>query len=366
MKWDDFTDIRSALIESNANGRKPFDAKTSSCNLNVAIASDISIPPENEEMKPILESQGVVLTSAIKEGESLIIQSDENGIDEKDWEHFADTTPQDDRAWINTIICGKHDNNCPYCVKALGQNRSHKKGSLGDAECSMSADLSGPHPISVATPYKYMMIIAIRLEKGKNLPFVRGLVGKEARGIVDALKSVMAELKSMFGVMPPIVRFHSDGGGEFMNRELTAFLLEKSIHKTSTDGHDPQGNGLAERFVGIIKQRTCGYLSHAGFGLRYWFWAAMQAAFVYRSAILGTNLTADGIPTFGHRVLVRKPGVRAKSKTSFEDKSDEAIFLCWDSSTVNGAYVGIVGPTGALGTRKVSAPTPWPRDSIPT
>ena len=32
----------------------------------------------------------------------------------------------------------------------------------------------------------------------------------------------------------------------------------------------------------------------------------------------------------------------------------------------NAAYVGIIGAAGTFGTRKVSAPTPWPKDSIPT
>ena len=82
------------------------------------------------------------MTSAIEDGDSLIIQSGKTGIDEKDWEHFVDTTPQDDRAWINTMICGKYDMNCPACVKALGHGRSHTKASLGYAEWSMNADLS--------------------------------------------------------------------------------------------------------------------------------------------------------------------------------------------------------------------------------
>ena len=166
----------------------------------------------------------------------------------------------------------------------------------------------------MATNFRYMMIVVIRLEKGKNLPFVRVLAVKEAGGIVAALQSTLAELNSLFGTMPPISRFHSDEGGEFMNKEVAAFLLSKGIHKTSTDGHDPKGNGLAERFVGIIKQRACAYLSHSGVGLRFWYWAAMQAAYVYRSTILGAQLPTSGVPTFGHRVLVRRLGVRSKSK----------------------------------------------------
>ena len=56
--WDDFTDIRSALIESHIKGRKPFGENSATCNLNVAIASDIIIPPDTEEVKPILDGSG--------------------------------------------------------------------------------------------------------------------------------------------------------------------------------------------------------------------------------------------------------------------------------------------------------------------
>ena len=112
----------------------------------------------------------------------MITQQEEAGIDENDWDTFFQTEPQDDQSWINTMICGKYDKTCPTCVKALGHGRSHKAASMGDVEWSMSADLSGPHPLVVATPYKYMMITVIRLEKGKNLPFVRGLTGTEAGG----------------------------------------------------------------------------------------------------------------------------------------------------------------------------------------
>ena len=95
-------------------------------------------------------------------------------------------------------------------------------------------------------------------------------------------------------------------------------------------------------------------------------WASLQAAFVYRSAILGVGLPKEGVPTFGNRVLVRKQGYVSKSEQSFTSKMDEAVFLCWDSSVINGAYVGCISRLGIFTTRKVSAPTPWPNDTIPT
>ena len=270
--------------------------------------------------------------------------------------------------WINALdICNQYNKDCPDCVQTLAAGRRHVKRGLGDESWTMSADLSGPHPQAIATDFVYMMIVVIRLEKGKNLPFIRGLTSKEASGIVTALKGVFAELRSIFGMLPPINRFHTDGGGEFINHKVEQFLKEQGVFKTSTDGKDPQGNGLAERYVGIIKQRACSYLAHAGLGLRFWYWASLQAAFVYRSTILGVGLPKDGVPTFGHRVLVRKPGDKAtKSELSFLPKKEEALFLCWDSSVVNGAYVGLANGMGLLTTRKVSAPTPWPNDSVPT
>ena len=137
--------------------------------------------------------QGIVLTTALEDGNSLIIQPEEIGVNEKDWEKRFQSEPQDDKACINTI-CSNYDKNCPTCVKTLGHGRCHKKGYMGDAEWSMSADLSGPHPLAVATQYKYMMITVIRLEKGKNLPCVRGSIGKEAGGIVNALRNILSEL----------------------------------------------------------------------------------------------------------------------------------------------------------------------------
>ena len=134
------------------------------------------------------------------------------------------------------------------------------------------------------------------------------MTGKDGLGIVNALKGVLAEPRSVFGTLPPITRFHSDEGGEFMNRDVDKFLNDQGIFKTSTEGIYPKANGLAERFVGIIKQRACAYLAHAGFGLRFWYWASLQAAFVYISAILGVGLPKEGVPTFGNRVLVRKQG----------------------------------------------------------
>eukprot|EP00975_Prorocentrum_lima_P027814 5849097-Prorocentrum_lima.AAC.1 len=60
-----------------------------------------------------------------------------------------------------------------------------------------------------------------------------------------------------------VVRFHSDAGSEFWNREVSELLNENLVMQTKTAGCDPKANGRAERFIGILKRRATTYLIHA-------------------------------------------------------------------------------------------------------
>ena len=91
---------------------------------------------------------------------------------------------------------------------------------------------------------------------------------------------------------------------------------------THTGGYDPQANGLAERFIGIIKGRATSYLGHARMSLRFWYWACMQATIVYRLDQLGKHLP-KGTPTFGEAVLIRSPKTE---KRSFQEKALKGRF----------------------------------------
>ena len=51
-------------------------------------------------------------------------------------------------------------------------------------------------------------------------------------------------------------------------------LYQRMVMHTTTLGYDPQANGLAERFVGLIKEQTRRLLQAAKFPDTYWTWAA--------------------------------------------------------------------------------------------
>ena len=114
----------------------------------------------------------------------------------------------------------------------------------------------------------------------------------------------MIELRAITGAQRSIVRFHSDAGKEFINAETKKVLDENGIFQSHTGGHDPKSNGLAERFVGIIKHAAANLIAHSGLSLVFWYYASVQAAYQYRSRVLGAPMPKDA-PTFGDRVLIR-------------------------------------------------------------
>jgi len=197
---------------------------------------------------------------------------------------------------------------------------------------------------------------------GKNLPFVRGLTTKRASEVSEALESIIVEAEYVVGKKNIISRFHSDAGGEFMNGVIKNMLKKRDIFQTTTQGHDPKSNGLAERYIGIIKKRTTGYLVHASMPLVFWYWGALQAAYMYRSQVLAAPFP-EGCPTFGNRVLVR---CIDGEKKSFKPKSEEGIFLSWDAGTIQGAYVAVPNPTKGITIVRASAPVPWPDQEFET
>eukprot|EP00975_Prorocentrum_lima_P062335 12885069-Prorocentrum_lima.AAC.1 len=68
----------------------------------------------------------------------------------------------------------------------------------------------------------------------------------------------------------------------------------------------------------------------------------------------------DDAPTFAHRVLIAKP---PKEVPAFQSKMEEGIFLCWDSKTIQGAYIALMRPNGHVSIVVASAPTLWPHEN---
>ena len=135
------------------------------------------------------------------------------------------------------------------------------------------------------------------------------LLGSKAEA-ADGVKSLLAQINDDHAGLPHSLyfRLHSDRGGEFLSEELNAYCREHAIHKTTTQGYDPNANASAEQGVGTLKRR-CRYLL-AGSRLPTKFWGVgILAAAQLERADLGVG-DYPKIP-FGTRgMMVTSPAPR--------------------------------------------------------
>ena len=75
--------------------------------------------------------------------------------------------------------------------------------------------------------------------------------------------------------------FHSDRGGEYVNKQVKDPLLEVGIEHKLTVPHSPQQNGRAERFNRTIMEKGTSMLHNAGLSLGFWEQAVMTANYIY-------------------------------------------------------------------------------------
>ena len=112
-----------------------------------------------------------------------------------------------------------------------------------------------------------------------------------------------------------------------MSKEVISRL---GIMQTRTEGYDPQANGRAESFVGILKHRATGHLLANRHPVEFWYWPMRLEAYLYRCRVLGLAIP-DNTPTYGEKVMIKRP---IRDVKSFTSKTEEAIFLSWYTSVI--------------------------------
>ena len=83
-----------------------------------------------------------------------------------------------------------------------------------------------------------------------HLPFVIPLFKKGRKNILQGIQQIYLEPKRS-GY--PVFRMHTDRGREFLNSHVRTWSLARDIVHTSTPADRPAGNGLCERFIGLLK-----------------------------------------------------------------------------------------------------------------
>ena len=137
-----------------------------------------------------------------------------------------------------------------------------------------------------------------------------------------------------------INRFHSDGGGEFINKDLENYFKLWAIHYTQSPPNTPQLNGLAERMNRTIFEMTRCVLLHAACNPNFWGEALLWAMHVYNSTphpVINFNIPSevmflytfklDRLRVWGCDVLVLLNDVAI---TKVTDRTWKGVLIGWN------------------------------------
>ncbi|CAI7858742.1 unnamed protein product [Closterium sp. NIES-54] len=96
--------------------------------------------------------------------------------------------------------------------------------------------------------------------------------------LIDWIRAARLHLRESFGSDFPVLRLHSNRGGEFSSARLGAFCRAQGIRQTFTLPASPQQNGIAERRIRMVMDVARTSMIHAAAPHFLWPFAVQYAA----------------------------------------------------------------------------------------
>ncbi|CAI7810464.1 unnamed protein product, partial [Closterium sp. NIES-54] len=150
--------------------------------------------------------------------------------------------------------------------------------------------------------------------------------------LIPWIRATRLQLRELFQSDFPVLRLHSDRGGEFSSDLLVAFCAEHGIHQTFTLPASPQQNGVAEHRIGLVMEVARTSMIYAAaphflwpFAVRY---AAHQLNLWPRVSLPETSPTLLWMGKVGDASRFRVWGARAFVRDTTADKLSPRAIPC--------------------------------------
>ncbi|CAI7934183.1 unnamed protein product [Closterium sp. NIES-54] len=150
--------------------------------------------------------------------------------------------------------------------------------------------------------------------------------------LIPWIRTVRLHLRERFGQDLPILRLHSDRGGEFSSNLLRDFCRAEGILQSFTLPDSPQQNGISERCIGVVVEVARTSMIHAAaphflwpFAVRY---AAHQLNLWPRVSLPETSPTLRWTGEVGDASVFRVWGSRAFVRDTLVDKLSARAIPC--------------------------------------
>ncbi|CAI7791246.1 unnamed protein product [Closterium sp. NIES-54] len=144
----------------------------------------------------------------------------------------------------------------PTCVPCVeGRQRAAPHSSeflLTEAPLqTLHMDVWGPAHVSGQGHEGYFLLVVDDYSRYTTVfPLCRK--GEVIEVLIGWIRGARRQLSEIFGSDLPVLRLHSDIGGEFFSDLLRAFCRAEGIRQTFTLPASPQQNGIAERRIGMV------------------------------------------------------------------------------------------------------------------
>ena len=195
------------------------------------------------------------------------------------------------------------------------------------------------------------MVFVWRLQDIRLL-WAFALVRRTKENVLSCLQSVIADLNTLTGgSKPPVTRVHSDQAKEFLSQPVMEWLKEKGIRQTFTSTYDSQANGVAERWINLIKTKSTALLASRYMPTPFWCYAVAWVTRCYNIKVLGQK-PRKNLPEFGQLLLVRvnrenklqERGSLGIMAGTYPEIANGVIVLSIHNNTVHESYTAHVAP----------------------
>ncbi|CAI5949527.1 unnamed protein product [Closterium sp. NIES-65] len=141
---------------------------------------------------------------------------------------------------------------------------------------TLHMDVWGPAPVRGQGYERYFLLVVDDYSRYTTVLPLRSK-GAVTEVLIDWIREARLQLRRSFGSDFPVLRLHSDRGGEFSSRLLQDYCRAQGIRQTFTLPDSPQQNGIAERRIGMVMDVARTSMMHAATPHFLWPFAVRYA-----------------------------------------------------------------------------------------
>ncbi|CAI5513673.1 unnamed protein product, partial [Closterium sp. Naga37s-1] len=240
---------------------------------------------------------------------------------------------------LATPLCFGSEGPGPACVPCVeGRQRAAPHSSqFPSTEAPLQTlhmDVWGPARVRGQGHERYFLLVVDDYSRYTTVFPLRSK-GDVTEVLIDWIRAARLQLRQSFGSDFPVLRLHSDRGGEFFSGLLRAYCRARGIRQTFTLPDSPQQNGIAERRIGMVMDVARTSMMHAAAPHFLWPFAVRYAAHQINlhprvsrpetsPALLWTGKVGDAS---AFRVWGSRAFVRDRSADKLSPRAAPCVFL---------------------------------------